>query len=281
MMRQIGDELQRATRALTPPTENNNLVQVLDICMAPGGYTASALKYNPGAKTYGISLPVNAGGHEVLLRDLPSGKSTILYLDVTMLAAEFGTDVIPTTHPNPESFLMDRPFLGQRFDLVFCDGQVLRTHERPEYREQLEPRRLTVSQLIFALQRIRTGGTLIMLLHKVERWQTTELLYLFSHFSAVRLWKPKKKHATRSSFYMIARDMKPESIAAREAVEGWKKQWWEATFGGENGTGEFIERVEEGKVEKVLKEFGERLVELGGDVWEIQGNALKTAPFMR
>ncbi len=39
---------------------------------------------------------------------------------------------IPASHPDAGSFSSDRPFLDQQFDLVFCDGQVLRTHERPE-----------------------------------------------------------------------------------------------------------------------------------------------------
>ncbi len=62
--------------------------------------------------------------------------------------------------PTSEALFFERPFLGQTFDLVFCDGQVLRTHSRGEHREHGEPFRLRVSQLILALQRIDAGGTL-------------------------------------------------------------------------------------------------------------------------
>ena len=43
-----------------------------------------------------------------------------------------------------------------------------------------------------------------MLLHKVEVWDTFQILYAFSGFASVQLYKPKKYHATRSSFYLIA-----------------------------------------------------------------------------
>jgi len=102
--------------------------------MAPGGYTSGALKYNPTVKVYGITLRATKGGHEVLLgRD----KATIEYLDLTMLATEFGTGSVPETHPEHEAFLTKRPFLNLKFDPVFCDGQVLREHQchRAEYRE--------------------------------------------------------------------------------------------------------------------------------------------------
>jgi hypothetical protein len=119
--------------------------------MAPGGYTASTLKYNPTAKAIGITLPPDKGGHKVFLN---SSRSTVLYHDITMFAKEFGMDDVPCTHPEHASFSVERPFINQKFDLVICDSQVLQTHKRPKYREGTEPNRLTSSQLILALQRI-------------------------------------------------------------------------------------------------------------------------------
>lgn len=115
-----------------------------------------ALKYNPIARTIGITLPPDKGSHEVLLT---SYRSTVLYYDITMIAREFGVEEVRCTHPGHDLFNLERPFLNQRFDFVICDGQVLRTHKRPEYREPTEANRLTSSQLIFALQSIRHGGT--------------------------------------------------------------------------------------------------------------------------
>ena len=271
MMQQIGDELEDQTQALSQISDGTEKVKILDLCMAPGGYTASALKYNPGATAFGITLSPAQGGHKMLLK---SNNSTVLFRDITMLAKEFGFDDLPPTHPEHKSFLNERPYLEHKFYLVFCDGQVLRTHQRAEYREQHEARRLTTSQLILALQRIRPGGTMVVLLHKADSWVAVELMYHFNQFSSIQLFKPKQKHALRSSFYLIAKNVRPDADGARTAVESWKRSWWSATFGGENGTGEFEVKASTDYVQTVLDDFGGKLVELGRPVWQIQANAL-------
>jgi 23S rRNA U2552 (ribose-2'-O)-methylase RlmE/FtsJ len=278
MMRAIGDELQAKTNAIAPLSEREEEVKILDLCMAPGGFTASALKYNDTATACGITLPRTQGGHELLLQ---SSRYHVLFLDITMLAGEMGVDQVPPTHPEQAQFLGDRPYLGQTFHLIFCDGQVLRTHKRAEHRERQEGLRLTVSQLVFALQRIRPGGTLVMLLHKIEAWHNTELLYRFSQFSSITLFKPEKKHAIRSSFYLVAKNVQPESDRAKEAVDVWKRAWWRATFGGQNGTGEGRAMPNEGYVHAVLNDFGKELIGLGRPVWEIQANALSKMEFVK
>jgi 23S rRNA U2552 (ribose-2'-O)-methylase RlmE/FtsJ len=271
MMQQIGDELEDQTLALSQISEGTEEVKILDLCMAPGGYTASALKYNPGAKAFGITLPYAQGGHKVLFK---SYNSTVLFLDITMLAKEFGVEHPPLTHPEHKSFLKERPYSEHKFHLIFCDGQVLRTHQRAEHREQHEARRLTVSQLILALQRIRPGGTMIVLLHKVESWATTELLYHLNQFSSIQLFKPKQKHALRSSFYLVAKNVQPDTDGAKLAVESWIQSWWNATFGGENGTGDADVKASTDYVQTVLDDFGSKLIALGRPVWQIQANAL-------
>ncbi|OBT93322.1 hypothetical protein VE01_08413 [Pseudogymnoascus verrucosus] len=273
MMQEIGDEMQSCTRCLSQQSNPEGNMNILDICMAPGGYTASALKYNPKATAFGISLPLQQSGHKVLL---PRSSSTMLFLDVTMLGKEYGVEMIPLTHPDRTSFRDERPFWGQTFQLIFCDGQVLRTHERPEYREHYEARRLTVSQLILALQRIRSGGTIVVLLHKIEGWDTLEIIYRFSSFSSVQVFKPAKKHAKRSSFYLVASGVQPHSDAAKLAVEEWKQAWWNATFGGENGTGSRDSTAKEDHVRLVLDQFGSKFVELARPIWEIQEKALSS-----
>lgn len=269
-MQEIGDELEEQTHALSQVSDGTQEVKILDLCMAPGGYSASALKYNPGATAFGITLPLAQGGHKVLLK-----PSSPLYLDITMLASEFGVKDPPPTHPEHKNFLFERPYCEDKFHLIFCDGQVLRTHQRAEYRERHEARRLTVSQLILGLQRIRPGGTRIVLLHKVESWVTVELMYHFTRFSSIQLFKPKQKHALRWSFYLIAKNVQPDADAAKAAVESWKRSWWNATFGGEHGTGEADAIAGTPYVQAVLDEFGGQLVELGRPVWEIQATALE------
>jgi len=278
MMQEIGDEMQAVTGAFYQNNRSEDDVGILDLCMAPGGYTASALKYNPTAKAVGITLPSDKGGHKVLLN---SYRSTILYHDITMFAKEFGVDEVPCTHPGHDSFSLERPFMDQRFDFVICDGQVLRTHERPEYRERTEAYRLTSAQLILALQRIRDGGTLIILLHKIEALDTIELLHLFSQFSDIEVFKPSKKHAIRPTFYLIAKNVQPSVASARVAVMAWKKAWWNATFGGEQGVGARKFEIDDKYAQEIIDSFGDRFTTLARPVWKIQADALSRADFTR
>lgn len=278
MMREIGDEMQKMTGALLVNNRQGSEVKVLDLCMAPGGYTASALKYNPAAQAIGITLSPDKGGHSVLLK---SPRSTVIYHDITMYAKEFGIDEVPEAHPEKSSFNLERPLADQKFDLIFCDGQVLRTHERQAHREQTEANRLTSSQLILSLQHIRHGGTLIMLLHKIEALDTIELLYSFSKFSQIDVFKPVRKHAIRSTFYLIAREVQPGAESAVSAVTMWKRAWWNATFGGKEGTGARRLEFDATYVHKIIDSFGIRFIQLARPVWQIQADALHRADFTK
>ena len=189
MMQRIGDEMAECTSAISLEQQGP---AVLDLCAAPGGFIATVLKYNPSATVCGISLPNDLGGHQLLVKHGKiDPRVTIRYMDITWLGTEFGLEPSDFTPPNLTS---EQPFLGQSFDLVFCDGQVLRTHAqyRDQERERHEPRRLTCSQMILALQRIREGGTLIMLLHKAEAWNTMQILHTFSGFADVELFKAEE-----------------------------------------------------------------------------------------
>ncbi|MCJ1397535.1 hypothetical protein MMC11_000729 [Xylographa trunciseda] len=274
MMREIARELHSQTQALSPSAKPGDVVRVLDLCMAPGGYSAAALGFNKGAIVRGISLPKPDGGHSLLLRSNRPGQVECLFLDITMLASEFSIAPVPQEHPEHVKFIADRPYFGRSFQLVFCDGQVLRTHTRPEHRENFEALRLTVSQLILALQRIETGGTLIMLLHKVDYWACIELLHQFSQFADIQLFKPQRKHAMRSSFYLVAKGVQPDHKAAKSAVQQWKDAWWNATFGGVAGTGLTKEPTNPDVVQTILDEFGDKLLELARPIWQIQLEAL-------
>ena len=196
-----------------------------------------------------------------------------------MIFKEFTDQPIPETHPDRKNFIPVRPFRSHRFDLIFCDGKVLRTQPRPIYREGREVTRLAMSQLILALQRIQEGGTVIMLLHKIDSWHALEILYPFSKFASIEVFKPVKIHATRSSFYMIAKNIQPQHADAQAAVKSWKDAWWRATFGGEDGTGEGKKDPDDALICKVLTEFGDRLMELGRPIWTIQANALSKTSY--
>jgi hypothetical protein len=105
------------------------------------------------------------------------------------------------------------------------------------------------------MQRIAAGGTLVMLLHKIDSWGSAIILYTFSKFAKVQVFKPARKHSARSSFYMIAQGVQPKHEAAKRAVQEWRDVWWKTTFGGEDGTGE-KEESNNDFVSKVLDEFG-------------------------
>ena len=279
-MRQIGDELHSNTSAFLLPPTDDEPSSVLDLCMAPGGFTASILSSNPDARICGITLPLSQGGHEILLPNWQTDQSiSVFFLDITMLAAEMDVAIIPREHPDVCNLLPDRPFCDERFDFVFCDGQVLRKHLRAEYRESREATRLLTSQLVLALRRIKVNGKIVVLLHKVDAWETVALLHALSKFSSLQLFKPVKKHATRSSFYAVAEHVQPEHEDALRAVASWKEEWRVATFGSD---AEYLEnrKTSNRHVHDVLLEFGAELIVLGGPIWKTQWTALRRASFL-
>jgi 23S rRNA U2552 (ribose-2'-O)-methylase RlmE/FtsJ len=277
MMQQIAEEMNLMTRALDPHQQGPEL-KCLDICMAPGGYTAAVLKRHPNAKCFGITLPTKQGGHPL---HIPTNVlAGLKEVDVTMLANEFMNNLmIPKTHPAHAEFIYIRPFRYYKFDLVFCDGMVLRTQPRGSYRERVEVTRLACSQMMLALQRVAVGGTIVMLLHKIDSFPTALILYTFSKFAEVTAFKPARKHGSRSSFYMVAKNVQPYHTAALSAIDDWKDSWWMATFGGEEGTGKVKEDPPESLVRRMLEEFGDRLIEMGRPIWRIQADNLSRTEY--
>ncbi|RDW71978.1 hypothetical protein BP5796_08012 [Coleophoma crateriformis] len=279
IMMDIGEELQAFANIYLPQVVLVRPLIVLDLCMAPGGYSAIAMRYNALAEVYGITLPPQQGGHPVNT-DVKARVKGLKFCDLTMIAGEFTNQKIPEEHPEYKSFNRIRPFSKHKFDLIFCDGNVLRTHQRPEYRKQreIETLRLNCSQLILALQRVHTHGTLVMLLHKVDYWDSLHLIYSFSKFADVSLFKPCRAFKARGSFYMIAKNIRPEDPAAQEVIRSWKEMWWRATCGEGQDLKPVVTEHKKEYVLKVLEEFGERFIELARPVWKIQADGLsKTA----
>jgi 23S rRNA U2552 (ribose-2'-O)-methylase RlmE/FtsJ len=277
MMQKIGRELHDSTGAFTFGFLEGNPPNFLDLCMAPGGFLGIAMQLNPHSIATAYSLPVANGGHQILLPRNSSIK--IKLLDVTLLAADLGVDDIPKDHPDQHNFLSREFCDGRVFDGVLCDGQVLRTHTRAPYRENREARRLTVTQLALGLEHIKSGGTMIVLLHKVEAMDTVELLYRFNRFSTVRLFKPATSHTKRSSFYMVGSDIQTGHPEVAMAISRWKNLWKVATFGSDD---EYETQVRESSlhVQDILDDFGPKLMHMGKDIWNIQARALLKAPFI-
>ena len=266
-------------------------VNVLDICMAPGGFAKVIMDSYQSAKIYGLSLPADQGGHPLIESEFSGlqDRYEIEYLDITMLAAEF-------SHADFEPrYLNERPYLHTRFDFVIADGAVLESHKRSEYRTKIvEGVRLRASELVIALHRIKPGGTFVMLLHHMNAWETVEILRDFQAFATVQIKKPTSSHKASSSFYMIAEHVRPADPAAIAFIQKWKATWREITpeLAQREVVDQSVDEVAaikltlEGlnihsaqatreEVHEALEVFGPKLVEMGTLVWETQIEGLR------
>lgn len=281
---QIGDELDKETSIIKlATTRKGQPPRVLDMGMAPGGFTATVLRKHPAAIIRGITLSQDIGGLEVMIpRWRANARIQIKLADVTMLTDEMGHPAmtIPNTHPDHARFSSDRPFPNEEFDLIFCGAAVQRAHDRAEYRESRERLRLVTSQLIVAFQHLRDNGSLVVLMYKPEALDTTKIINMFSKFSKVRLFKPRKKHAVRSSFYMVAKEVRPRCEEAQSAILEWKSQWENATFNFD-GAQSILPRITEDGVRDLLAEFGPQLIKLATPVWKIQRHGLRSSSFIK
>jgi hypothetical protein len=144
-----------------------------------------------------------------------------------MLANEMGRPAtsIPTQHPDIKKFSSKRPFQNETFDLVFCGATGARlAHAGAEHHESHKRLRLVTSQLVFALQRLRNQGSLVLVMHKPESFNTAEVIHTFTKCSTVRLFKSKTKHAITSSFYIVAMKVDTQSEEMQSAMVKWKKK---------------------------------------------------------
>ncbi|KAL4748306.1 hypothetical protein BDW72DRAFT_195930 [Aspergillus terricola var. indicus] len=288
IMQEIAFDMNRATGILeikASTSDADSPPAILDLCMAPGGFLATALNINPTAQALTFTLAQTEGGDKVVLELHKYNNVTAHFLDITMLATDMGIPAaeFPPSHPDIARFLPVHFDAEQRFDLALCDGLVLRTQARAAYREKREATRLILTQLILSLEHLKPGGTMIVLLHRIEAPNAVQLLYAFEKFSTLRVYKHAHYHAKRSSFYMLASDVKTNSKEARELVERWKRVWRAATLDVDGDDEMFRQVLEEGapRVEDILVEFGERLVSMGRGLWETQASALEDAPFMK
>lgn len=278
MMNNVATKMQEATGVFSLSTHRPT---ILGLGFAPGGFIAKALEVNPNAHALGITLPAKNKGIPVLVKNQ---RLDVRYADITLMAEDMGlpADAIPPDHPDAiaNNFVPKLIRPRAQFDLVTSEGGVLRPHQERlgSHRSHWEAERLITAQLALALSRVKLGGSMIVLLHKAEAWNKLCLFYTFEKFSRIRLFKPDKEHQHRSSFYMIATDIQSNSKEALAAVEEWKRAWKIATF-GTNEQCESEARNTVLDVDTVLEEFGEKWIELGAEVWNMQLEGLKQKHF--
>ena len=129
----------------------------------------------------------------------------------------------------------------------------------------------------------------MILLYKIDTWDTVLTLRAFDRFASIALFKPLTAHKARSSFYLVAKNIQPHHKDALMAIQDWTKAWNDATFhaltveGREDafpGNGNQSTALGE-QVAKVMDEFGERLIMLGEDTWKIQEEAIRKSPWFK
>ncbi|KAJ5727423.1 hypothetical protein N7493_005243 [Penicillium malachiteum] len=277
MMKNIGDQFQYK-HWLIPPVSKKSDFEALDICMAPGGFTSTVLKHNCLAKVYGLTLSQKDGGNEILIKEWKENpRIEIQFMDITTLSAEFGfPDLVSPGSPCELQFSSLIPYKGRMFDLVICDGQVVAgRHDGPTSKHAAT--RLSCAQIILGLQRIKSDGSFVMLLHQTYRPQVVRLLEAFSHFSNIALFKPVPCHAKRKSFYLVAKNVDPHHERACRLLRDLKNSWRACTVDA-FGMGLSETSVDEATtedMEDILQSFGEKLIRISQPIWEIQRDALK------
>ncbi|RSL61717.1 hypothetical protein CEP54_006084 [Fusarium duplospermum] len=278
MMHEIGRDMNKATRAFD--LSGIKKPALLDMCMAPGAFVAQVLDKYPNIRVRAMSLPLKDGGHRIRLGDR---NVAVEFRDITMLAADMGMkmDDVPGPGPDPGNLEFTKVFSdSERFDLVLCDGAVRRTHQRTAWRERREATRLTLTQLAIGLEHLNNGGTMVILLHKLDSWPCFSLIRNFSKFSTIQLFKHPQYHRLRSSFYLVAKNIQTNNILAKELISEWKEKYKVATVGTDEEYSRVLQ-ISSQDAQAALDEFGDEFIVMGRKIWKLQGESLAKASFMK
>lgn len=269
-MKNVLEELDQVLRCIPETCP----FRFLDVGCCPGGFSSYILGKNLNSTGTGMSLSVESGGHGFLLEEHLQPRLELKLADVTYYQLGLTTINDPRLRPLP--FYPG----SQMYDLVLLDGHPLRTHTSSAA-QKLNGDRLLISQLVICLQAISISGTIIMKLSKPERVITAKLLYMLDVLSlSLGSWKPVFIHATRPTFYVVAKGVGygRQGYRFHEFLHGLKNLWMQLTYGGAHDTGrelndqdlDFI--VSKTELERT---FGNRLQQLGHHVWLVQEESLR------
>ncbi|KAJ6512031.1 hypothetical protein C8R47DRAFT_1093195 [Mycena vitilis] len=241
----------------------------LDLGCCPGGFSSYILGKNPYACGVGISLPVENGGHACLLEEDVLPRFELYWADITryQLGPAFIND------PQLQNFPV-----STGFDLVLIDGHPLRSAHDNVY---LHGDRLLISQVIAGLVSVAFGGTVILKQSKPERLITSQLIFLLDVLCTdVRTWKPVCMHATRSTFYIIAKGFRLGCQAVRwpQILGGLMNLWVQLSYGGPHGEGRrlLVSDLDFIVDDETLKQaYAPRLRQLSEHIWTTQSKCLQ------
>ncbi|PHH60240.1 hypothetical protein CDD81_1940 [Ophiocordyceps australis] len=274
MTKFVGVQMQNQTMAFNVLKKSTEPC-ALDMGMAPGGFSETMLTLFKKTKVTAITLPESQGGYPTSLQD---DNLKLMFYDINDLVGDVGLDHISEMRSS-ESTVMDKLLGAQVYDVVICGSQATQARKMALEFPARYSERLQLAQLVIAMSHLKDNGTVIAVMHKPENHKTAELLRIFSSIADICLFKPNKVHSKRSSFYMVAKNVKPSSPAAIQALKEWREEWRVATMVSNDPLYCRKEKSVE-EVEKMLKEFGDELVRLGNPIWAIQAKALEKAPFM-
>lgn len=267
-MKLVLDEIDTALRCVPIHFQ----LSFLDVGCCPGGFSSYILSKNPNAYGVGLSLPVSSGGHSFLLEKDLQPRLELHLADITTY--QLGPYQYPNLRYLPSSLI------SYTFDLVLLDGHPLRTAEA----DGLAPLnnvsdRLLISQLIIGVQSVSPFGTILIKLSKPERPITARILYILDSISCELLtWKPVCMHATRPTFYAVAKGIRHTQRYAM-IVHALQELWVRLTFGGPNGT-TLPRRMTHQDLDSIVSReemvaYKPRLVKLSQHLWDVQRQSLE------
>ncbi|KAJ7581527.1 hypothetical protein C8J56DRAFT_267420 [Mycena floridula] len=243
-------------------------ITFLDVGCCPGGFSSYILSKNPSSIGLGISLPVEDGGHSFLLDEHLQYRFELHWSDITQY--QLGPS------PYNSNKLRALPFASASFDLVLLDGHPLRQGGKrySPYKSDI----LLISQLIIGLQAVSWGGTVVIKLARPERPLTARILYLFDKLSlSLATWKPICMHATRDTFYAVAKGFGygREGQRRMQLLAEMRGLWSKLTYS------KHIHGLLDGDLNFIVDDldlqyaYGERLQQLSQHIWIAQAASLK------
>ncbi|KAJ3762300.1 hypothetical protein EV360DRAFT_79455 [Lentinula raphanica] len=260
----------------------------LDLGFCPGGFASYILSRNTAAFGTGISLPIKQSGHRILLEQHLCQRFEPHYDDLGYYNLLNVNEEYTLFLHNIRLRDLPRTICNSLYDLVILDGNYLRTYvdpnlEAPDSEQQWGAHRLIISQIIISLQTIAPGGSIVMRLRRPESLITATILYMLDEISSdLKLVKPRTMHATRGTFYAVAKGVGSNDQSRKKKDEylfQFRLLWYQISFGGNDGQGRYLNGKDIefiASCDQLLRGYAERLGKLSTHVWRIQAESLNS-----